>query len=872
MRYSLLFPVLALLFAASPARAQYDIQGTIHGSGFGFPTYTETLGILDQMRAQYPHLITARSAIGQTSEGRSLWMVELSDNPGVDEGEPETFYMGLLHGSEPLGLATSLYTMWYLLEQYGTNPEVTYLLDNRRLFVVPIVNPDGYEYNLAYSTPGGAWEKNRSLINGFRFGVNLDHNFGFRWNFGGSSCGNESLDCFRGFAPFSELETQALRTFVNSRRLRTSLSYHSFHNSAYRAEAGRFVYAPWGHESLAPPEAALLDRMSETLAEENGYRDGALGGSENFVDGAAMDWLFAATDEHARIYPFDLVIGFEEDWPSTTRITALARENVRAGLDLLWYAGAFVAPLDFTVTDVGAGANGHLDPGEAGQVTVRVQNDGGAPAQGVQFRLHSTASDLAVSTAWSAPVTLAPGATTTVGPFPLSASASRPLGVSDDLRLEIGYAPTVARTRLLPDLAVGTPEVLYAWDGTSLEDWCLGVLFCPPPPVPNNNTWALTSDAHSPPSAFTDSPNGFMTRGGTSEITTQVSLVGPGPYYVSFWAKWQIKARNSLAIARAVDLPVTQRLNFPTRRTHPAEDFPVQSTYLGQPVFDGAQFEWVREVADLTPFADIPFTLRFLGYANHSPYALPSEGIYVDDIEIFRLVNGAGAGGGSGLTIACTPTNPPITLASSGGRYSYTVSITNSGSSLQTFDAWAGVTGPASRTVGPRRLTLAPGASLTRTLRQAVPANAPPGTYTHTCYVGSFPATSTSSSSFAWTKAPTGSRQAGEPVAAWGTDADFVEGLAASVQSVPEAYALEGAAPNPFTSTTAIRYALPEAASVRLSVYDLLGREVAVLVDERIEAGRHQAIFDASGLAAGVYVYRIQAGAFAAARRVTVLR
>jgi len=94
--------------------------------------------------------------------------------------------------------------------------------------------------------------------------------------------------------------------------------------------------------------------------------------------------------------------------------------------------------------------------------------------------------------------------------------------------------------------------------------------------------------------------------------------------------------------------------------------------------------------------------------------------------------------------------------------------------------------------------------------------------------------------------------------------------------SLPQAFALEQNYPNPFNPVTTIRYAVPASvgagAGVRLSVYDLLGREVAVLVDEVRAAGSHQVSFDASALGSGVYLYRLTAGAETITRRMTLIK
>ncbi|RMH55973.1 MAG: T9SS C-terminal target domain-containing protein [Bacteroidetes bacterium] len=90
--------------------------------------------------------------------------------------------------------------------------------------------------------------------------------------------------------------------------------------------------------------------------------------------------------------------------------------------------------------------------------------------------------------------------------------------------------------------------------------------------------------------------------------------------------------------------------------------------------------------------------------------------------------------------------------------------------------------------------------------------------------------------------------------------------------TLPNAFALEGNYPNPFNLETTIRYALPEASDVRLTVYNLLGQRVAVLVQEKQAPGHHAVIFDANGLANGLYLYRLEAGHFSAMRQMLLVK
>ena len=97
--------------------------------------------------------------------------------------------------------------------------------------------------------------------------------------------------------------------------------------------------------------------------------------------------------------------------------------------------------------------------------------------------------------------------------------------------------------------------------------------------------------------------------------------------------------------------------------------------------------------------------------------------------------------------------------------------------------------------------------------------------------------------------------------------------MGGGADGLPTAYVLHQNYPNPFNPSTLIRYDLPEASAVRLNVYDVIGREIAVLVaDERQPAGRHSVRFDASRLATGIYFYRLIAGTFTDIKKLVLVR
>lgn len=90
--------------------------------------------------------------------------------------------------------------------------------------------------------------------------------------------------------------------------------------------------------------------------------------------------------------------------------------------------------------------------------------------------------------------------------------------------------------------------------------------------------------------------------------------------------------------------------------------------------------------------------------------------------------------------------------------------------------------------------------------------------------------------------------------------------------NLPSSFALEQNYPNPFNPSTKIQFQIPEARFVRLKVYNLLGQEVATLVNEHLEAGRYRAEFDASKLPSGTYLYRLQAGNFTEVKKMAVVK
>ncbi|HYE95105.1 MAG TPA: M14 family zinc carboxypeptidase [Rubricoccaceae bacterium] len=623
-------------------QARGGIEGNVFGSMGGYPTYAEALAILDSMQAQYPHLISTRDSIGNSIQGRPIWLVELSDNPGVDEGEPEVLYTALHHAREPQGLATVLYFLWHLLENYGTDPEATHLLNDRRLFVVPILNPDGYIYNQTTSPNGGGmWRKNRRPVPPNFHGVDLNRNYGYEW--GHDESGSSSYpgdETYRGASAFSEPETQAIRDFMEGgRHIRLAFNYHTYSD---------LLLFPWGYTYPdQTPDHAAFDRYARAMTEVNGYVYGPGFSTIYPTNGDADDWMYGEQTTKPMVFAFTPEVGSTGFWPTPAEILPLAEENLRANYLLAWYAGGFVDSATSEVAEDEPDGNGHLDPGERGLVAVTLRNDGLGSAEGVRVRLVSTnAAFVPASPEFGPPVTLAPGETVEVAPLGFTVAPGTALGYLDGLAFQFRYPDGSVLQRPLPAVRVGTPVALLQDDASSFALWhqeapggC---------PQQYSSHWGLSATAYSPPTSFADSPCGPYTYLTLNRIylRDRLDLGEGGPVYLSFRTRWSIETDMDFGAVVAFPNGPQGGWGPPAaflegRYTQPGSGDGVQPA--GRPLFEGTQTSWVEEVMDLTPFVGAPdFRLAFYFYSN---VGVELDGWYVDDILIHRLTDGTVVGG-----------------------------------------------------------------------------------------------------------------------------------------------------------------------------------------------------------------------------------
>jgi len=309
-----------------------------------FHTHAESEAVIDAAVANHPS-IAQKFSIGRSYQGREIWGIKLTANVAAgSQGRPEVVIDGLIHARERASSELAIYMIELLAENYGVNTalgrRVTAILDTRVVFVIPILNPDGAIYDFK----GGAfhkWRKNRQPIPGSpAIGIDLNRNFGFKWNCCGGSSGDPYSDFYRGPSAWYAPETAALRDFINSRvidgrqRIIELLSLHS---------AARLVLWPYGYtktnvpSTMSADDHAVFVALGHGMADRNGYI--AQQGSDLYVvDGDAGDWAY----HQYRI--FALVIEMARGsakryYPSLTELNADIARNRPAVLWLLEQAG-----------------------------------------------------------------------------------------------------------------------------------------------------------------------------------------------------------------------------------------------------------------------------------------------------------------------------------------------------------------------------------------------------------------------------------------------------------------------------------------------------------------------------------------------------
>lgn len=579
------------------------------GVGFGvYHTFSENVAFMDSLRMQYPHVISAKWSIGTTYQGRNIWAYRVSDNPDVDETEPEVLIDGTHHAREIMAAEFPIMFAKYLCENYDTDPAIRWLVDNRELYLVPVVNPDGFVYNETTNPNGGGmWRKNRSPQAGGQIGVDLNRNYPNFWGYDNIGSSPTPSDItYRGPSAASELETQAMINFVNGRQIITHDSIHTY--------AGMTLY-PWGYVNTPTAHEAEFQYLGQKMTEHNGYEYGRPGAILYEVNGGTFDTFYGTTAFHPAIFCMSSEIGSYGFWPPEANRAIEFQENLEAHLFLMRAAGVFLS----AHTPVVNAAAKAVNPGDDGTLSFSLENEAVAASAlnvSVTVRTDDPWIQLGASTRNVGSVPAMGTATLAGNPIPFSVDPACPAGHQVQLTVTV-HQPGGGDVDFPLAFTVGAPQLIFSDNFESgTANWTL------------SGTWATTTAQYrSATRSLTDTPSGSY--GNYSNTSAQLNGTWRAAR-LRFWHRYATE------------------LNY---------DFcQVQVSANGGPwttlaSYDDEQTTWAQVSLDLSAFAGQDLALRFNLTTDVS---IVDDGWYIDDVEL----EGA---------VAAFTMLPPAALAPVGG-------------------------------------------------------------------------------------------------------------------------------------------------------------------------------------------------------------
>ena len=581
------------------------------GTMGGYLKYNEMLAELDAMAAQYPNLITVKAQISNflTHQNRPIYYVRISDNPNTDEStEPKVLYTAIHHAREPMSLMETIFYMWYLLENYNTNDEVKYLIDNLQMYFVPCINPDGYVYNETTNPSGGGmWRKNRRNNGGGSYGVDLNRNYSYGWGTTGTST-NTNNETYCGPSAFSEPETQAMRWLVQNNDFKSAFNAHTY------AESILFPIGTTTAE-FAPRHDWFQDETNH-MVQYNGYT--AMKSSGLYP---------ASGDSDDYMYKVDIGVGVKDTimahtpevgtafWQPSSEIVATCQEMVFPNLVLAHLPRKYLIVEDTDPSSV-ATLSGNFN-----HAVKRLGLEDGPVSVSIEPLLN-------IVSVGSPVIHDIPCRATASGAISYALNPNIQFGDQIVYVLSTDNGMWIRRDTITKSYGALT---LQALESGSATNWTA---------APSASSWTTTSSTFvSATTSYTESPSGNYSNNQNKTYTynNTIDLTNATNAMISYYAKWAIEADYDYCQFQvSTDNGATwigQCTNYTVPGT--SANGSVQPNNL--PVYEGTQSSWVLDEVNLSDYLGQVIKVRFQFRSDGGTVA---DGFYFDDFKI--MFNEAG--------------------------------------------------------------------------------------------------------------------------------------------------------------------------------------------------------------------------------------
>lgn len=573
------------------------------GSMGGYFLLDEIYKNFEEMQEFYPEAVSEPIEIGNSVEDRPINAYRFSTS--LDDDKPQVLYTAVHHAREPGSASTLIYFLWDLLEKAKSgNEEAIYLLANRVIYVIPMVNPDGYMYNQA-SAPngGGLWRRNR----GKNGSVDLNRNYGpmSLWNAkeGGSS-ENPDDDTYRGTSPFSEPETQAIRDFCLENKFRVAMNYHTF---------GNLIIYPFGSTATESRDSLFFRSFTADATKFNNYSAGVALQTVNYsTRGTADDWMYISETDKSKIFAMTPEVGDPIDgfYAPAGKIIPQCEINLYSNYQTAWsaltnYRIIDAVPLYDKETD---------NP----LFSITIQNTGvEKPGTIIDITLTSLDSRFQVLNGIRAIKPLVTGEKQTEM-FSISAPSGYQNG--DYALIEARWLQngTLRRDTLRLQFYHPRIDTLYA-HSQDVSKWKTARWET----VKNPDGEYMITD--SPNSNYQDSDSNFI------EIASPVSIVNSKSVSLDFWTKWTIESKADFGIVQVSENDGRTWENLRSSRMKPATGIKGTKQAEGTYGFDGNFPTWVRQECSMNEYIGKQVLLRFGLLSDENGN---HDGIYLRDITL----------------------------------------------------------------------------------------------------------------------------------------------------------------------------------------------------------------------------------------------
>ncbi|MFH1278626.1 MAG: M14 family zinc carboxypeptidase [Candidatus Eisenbacteria bacterium] len=604
-----------------------------------YHTHAQIGAILYQTMLDHP-AIADTFIIGNSVQGRPIWGIHISDNVGSEEAEPEVRMSSTMHGNEPPGLEMLLYLIEFLTDEYGTDADAAYLVNNFDMHIIPCHNVDGLVAGTRQNANGVDLNRNFPVPDGsigddgtYTEQVETIHykNYSFNHNFvigedghSGALVVNYPWDYIYDLTPDdAAIEKLALEySTYNLPMYNGSFSRGITRGALWYVTRGSIQ--DWSYQETGcihviiefsnsyQPPASSLDNLwlNDNKQSFIHWIKAARYGVNGVVTGSDTGLPLAATITAAGI---SKSVSTDQDYGDYYKLLHTGT------FDITYSAAGYTPHTEYGVS-VNWGAatviNVALDPAGSGLVAGTVTESGTGTGLDATIEVRTYPGDVYVTTASSD------------GGIGGAYSVGLDYG---DYNFRVGAPDHGTQNRVVTvnqanetenfQLDVVDYAVLFEDDFEGgASQWTGG--------------WGLTStQSHSPGNSMTDSPGGTYADQDTNDcvMAFPVDLSAAESCSLSFWARWQIEDNWDCCKLEISTNGGTIWTPVATAYTHSASGQGAQRP-SGIPIFEGSQTTWVENVVDLGPWqseTDVRFRFRFM-----TDSSIHQDGFYFDDFVI----------------------------------------------------------------------------------------------------------------------------------------------------------------------------------------------------------------------------------------------